>query len=416
MAAAIGLSLGSTAAMADEYPDRPISLTVAYGAGGATDFQARIVTMMSAKEDKKGYPVYRNGQPMVILNRPGAGGQVGWNRFVDRAKPDGYELAAYNVPHFIAQSIVFPGKVKYNIDNLEPIANWGADPAVLIVNKDSPFNSVQDVIDYAKANPGKLTISGAGLYVGHHIANLQFDKAAPSSGSSSVGQIFIRGIGQADFTPVTDPGVAMYVDSIYIGRSPGNVLDLIDVERVEVLRGPQGTLFGRNSIGGAPGWSRSAVDPVVSIRQLTPVFAARTIGLRHLDVQLIGGAVLLSGMVAEMEDRGGKDRARMPLGHAFDEVFERADAAAGDDRNRNRIGDGAGAVEVVAGLVHEHAHRGAGRAQMHAGAGSEQHLDQPHAVGSTAAARQADGVDGFHQILRRQEIGLPRSGCGAERE
>jgi hypothetical protein len=87
--------------------------------------------------------------------------------------------------------------------------------------------------------------------LGAFVPNLQFDKAAPSSGSSSVGQIFIRGIGQADFTPVTDPGVAMYVDSIYIGRSPGNVLDLVDVERVEVLRGPQGTLFGRNSIGGA---------------------------------------------------------------------------------------------------------------------------------------------------------------------
>ncbi len=87
--------------------------------------------------------------------------------------------------------------------------------------------------------------------LGTVVPNLQFDKAAPSSGSSSVGQIFIRGIGQADYTPVTDPGVALYVDGIYIGRSPGNVLDLVDIERVEVLRGPQGTLFGRNSIGGA---------------------------------------------------------------------------------------------------------------------------------------------------------------------
>ena len=87
--------------------------------------------------------------------------------------------------------------------------------------------------------------------LGAAIPNLQFDKVAPSSGSSSVGQIFIRGIGQADFTPVTDPGVALYVDGIYFGRSPGNVLDLVDVERLEVLRGPQGTLFGRNSIGGA---------------------------------------------------------------------------------------------------------------------------------------------------------------------
>jgi iron complex outermembrane receptor protein len=87
--------------------------------------------------------------------------------------------------------------------------------------------------------------------LGDVVPNLQLDKAAPSSGSSSVGQIFIRGIGQADYTPVTDPGVALYVDAIYIGRAPGNVLDLVDIDRVEVLRGPQGTLFGRNSIGGA---------------------------------------------------------------------------------------------------------------------------------------------------------------------
>ncbi len=87
--------------------------------------------------------------------------------------------------------------------------------------------------------------------LGSVVPNLQYDKAAPSSGSSSVGQIFIRGIGQSDFTPVTDPGVALYIDGVYFGRSPGNVLDLIDVDRVEVLRGPQGTLFGRNSIGGA---------------------------------------------------------------------------------------------------------------------------------------------------------------------
>jgi len=83
------------------------------------------------------------------------------------------------------------------------------------------------------------------------VPNLEFDIAAPAAGATAVGQIFIRGIGQTDFTPVTDSGVALYVDGVYLARSPGNVLDLVDVERVEVLRGPQGTLFGRNSIGGA---------------------------------------------------------------------------------------------------------------------------------------------------------------------
>ncbi|MGI9228225.1 MAG: TonB-dependent receptor [Gammaproteobacteria bacterium] len=81
--------------------------------------------------------------------------------------------------------------------------------------------------------------------------NLTFDNTSPSSGSSSAAQIFIRGIGQTDFTPVTDPGVGLYIDGVYMARSVGNVLDFLDVERVEILKGPQGTLFGRNTIGGA---------------------------------------------------------------------------------------------------------------------------------------------------------------------
>lgn len=232
LATFVGLSMSVTAA-AEGYPERPVSLMVAYGAGGATDFQARIVTMMAAKEDKQGNPVYLNGQPMVILNRPGAGGQVGWNRFVQRAKADGYELAAYNVPHFIAQSIVFPKKVKYNIDNLEPIANWGADPAVLIVNKDSPFNSVQDVVEYAKANPGKLTVSGAGLYVGHHIANLQFDKAAgvqtkyvPAGGGVKAMQFVLGGQTKAGFNNLSDA---------YRSRDRLKILAVADLQRNDFL-------------------------------------------------------------------------------------------------------------------------------------------------------------------------------------
>jgi len=141
------LSFGSIA-KAGDYPDRPISVMVAYNPGGATDFQARLVTMMAA-HPKKDYL----GQPIVIVNKPGAGGKVGWNWFASKARKDGYDLAAYNIPHFVSQSIVFDD-TKYNIDNLEPIANWGADPAVLIVSKDSQFNSVSDMVKFAKANPG----------------------------------------------------------------------------------------------------------------------------------------------------------------------------------------------------------------------------------------------------------------------
>ena len=168
-AAALAVVLPAGLAIAaDDYPNKPISVMIAYSPGGATDFQARIVTMVAANKDLL-------GQPIVIINRPGAGGRTGWNHFASKASTDGYQLAAYNVPHFIAQSIKF--KVKYNIDNLEPIANWGADPAVLIVNKESKFNSVKDLATWAKDNPSKVTVSGAGLFVGHHIAFLQIQKA-----------------------------------------------------------------------------------------------------------------------------------------------------------------------------------------------------------------------------------------------
>lgn len=171
-AAAVALASMSGAALADgheNYPERPIMMMVSYGAGGATDFQARIVTMTAGNEDALGMPI-------AIINKPGAGGRVGWNWLATQADADGYTLGAYNIPHFIAQSI--EGGVDYSADSFEPIANWGADPAVFVVAADSEFNSMNDVVDYAKANPGKLTFSGAGLFVGHHIAALQLEKAA----------------------------------------------------------------------------------------------------------------------------------------------------------------------------------------------------------------------------------------------
>ena len=166
---ALALMAFAAPAAAQDYPDRPLIMMVSYGAGGATDFQARIVTMTAGNEDALGMPI-------AIVNKPGAGGRVGWNWLATQAETDGYTLGAYNVPHFIAQSI--EGGVDYSVDSFEPIANWGADPAVFIVPADSEFNSMADVVAWAEANPGKLTFSGAGLFVGHHIAALQIEKAA----------------------------------------------------------------------------------------------------------------------------------------------------------------------------------------------------------------------------------------------
>ncbi|MAT83725.1 MAG: hypothetical protein CMQ43_01690 [Gammaproteobacteria bacterium] len=86
--------------------------------------------------------------------------------------------------------------------------------------------------------------------IGQTVPNVHFEAAGGTSGVKSP-IVFIRGMGQNDFIPVEDPAVGIYLDGVYMGRNIGSVFDLIDIERVEVLRGPQGTLFGRNTIGGA---------------------------------------------------------------------------------------------------------------------------------------------------------------------
>ncbi|MBX2849582.1 MAG: TonB-dependent receptor [Acidiferrobacterales bacterium] len=91
-----------------------------------------------------------------------------------------------------------------------------------------------DVVDFADIAP-----------------NVSLKTNGAVSGFAAAPRTSIRGIGQSDFVINTDPAVGMYADGVYLGRSIGSVLDLVDVERVEALRGPQGTLFGRNSTGGA---------------------------------------------------------------------------------------------------------------------------------------------------------------------
>jgi iron complex outermembrane receptor protein len=86
---------------------------------------------------------------------------------------------------------------------------------------------------------------------GQFTPNVSLTSGSTDIGGAANAVFFIRGIGQLDYAPTNDSGIGVYVDGVYQGRSQGAVLDLVDVQQIEVLKGPQGTLFGRNAMGGA---------------------------------------------------------------------------------------------------------------------------------------------------------------------
>jgi len=124
----------------------------------------------------------------------------------------------------------------------------------VIVTAEKRSENVQNVPIAITAFSG-AAIQEKGIGDLHGLSNLtpnvNLDSGAPFSGDSSVLSASIRGIGQDDFAFNLDPGVGVYVDGVYMARTIGANVDLLDVERIEVLKGPQGTLFGRNTIGGA---------------------------------------------------------------------------------------------------------------------------------------------------------------------
>lgn len=133
-------------AFADEYPSKPITMIVAYSAGGGSDLAARTVAKYTEKY---------LGQPIVVENRPGAGGQMGFTA-LSKAKPDGYTMGMLNVPTM--NIIMAVRKCAFDMSSFMPVANAIVDPVVLAVEKDSKFKTLKDFIEYAKANPEKVQL------------------------------------------------------------------------------------------------------------------------------------------------------------------------------------------------------------------------------------------------------------------
>jgi tripartite-type tricarboxylate transporter receptor subunit TctC len=150
-----------------DYPNRPITLQVGFGAGGSSDVGARILADALKKVI---------GQPVMVENKPGAGGQVMWTDFKNNAKPDGYNLAMANFPQL--QTIVFDAvrKPLFTMKDFQPVANHVQDPGCILVRKESPYKTLEDFLNDAKARPGQVKCSTTGIGSDDHLAILDLQR------------------------------------------------------------------------------------------------------------------------------------------------------------------------------------------------------------------------------------------------
>ena len=162
------LSTFQIISFADKYPTKPVEVIVAWSAGGSTDVVARILCERLEKV---------LGQRFLVINKPGAGGEIGFTE-IALAKPDGYTIGMINIPAAITPYLFRPEACKYTIESFTPIANVITDPGTVTVRFDSPFNTLEDFVEYAKEHPGALPIANDGIGASSHLNQLVFEYVA----------------------------------------------------------------------------------------------------------------------------------------------------------------------------------------------------------------------------------------------
>ncbi len=155
-------------AFPQDYPTRPVSMMVAWPPGGGTDVGARIVASIAERE---------LGKPIVILNKPGAGGQIGFTELA-RQKPDGYYIGFINLPSLNTIILDPDRKATFDIDSFTPIINQVLDLGVIYAKPDGPYKTLGDVIQDAKKRPGEVRAATTGILSDDHMAILMLEDAA----------------------------------------------------------------------------------------------------------------------------------------------------------------------------------------------------------------------------------------------
>ena len=172
------------------YPDKPIKIVVGFTPGGTADSVARLLALALGS---------RLGQSIVVENRAGANGNLATD-FVARAAPDGYTLFFTSIGHAVNPSLY--KDAKYDpVKDFTPIGQVLSAPNMLVVPASSPFNSVKDLVAYARANPGKLDFASSGSGASVHLSAELFREMAgldlvhiPYKGSGSLMPDLISGV------------------------------------------------------------------------------------------------------------------------------------------------------------------------------------------------------------------------------
>ena len=178
---------GASFAQAD-YPERPITMIVAFSPGGGTDVAARSLAPFIEK--------YLDGS-ITVVNKPGAGGEVGFTA-IAQAEPDGYTIGFLNTPNLI--TIPIERDTRYELENIAPIASVVDDPGGFHVRSESEFETLDELIAYAKENPNAVTFGTTGIGSDDHLAALALQRAAgielthvPFPGASAVRAALLGG-------------------------------------------------------------------------------------------------------------------------------------------------------------------------------------------------------------------------------
>jgi tripartite-type tricarboxylate transporter receptor subunit TctC len=191
------------------YPTRQLNYMICFDPGGQSDRVARLQQPLLDKVLK---------QKVLIDYKVGGGGALGW-RELTKAKPDGYTMAGFNIPHIILGPL--QQEVGYKTEQIVPVVLFQRTPLALAVLNTSNIKTYQEFVDHARKNPGKATIGGSGTFSGYHMAALRLEKYAgakltyvPFTGSAPQMTAFLGGHVESVFGASDD--LTRYKDKVRV--------------------------------------------------------------------------------------------------------------------------------------------------------------------------------------------------------